>query len=100
MKLINKLLNKIFDRDNINIALAAIPAALVELTQYNAARITKDGLLRALAIKQQRLTDVQLDYLLRALPPEMQKLNYLIVIKNDEIWINKQLSKQKRFLFI
>jgi hypothetical protein len=41
MKLINKLLNLLFDRDNINAALAALPVALVELTQYSSAELPK-----------------------------------------------------------
>jgi hypothetical protein len=100
MKLIDTLLNKLFDRDNIKTALAALPVALVELTQYNAARITKEGLIRALAIKQHRLTDKQFNYLLRDLPYQMHRLGYLVVIKNDEIWLNKQPIKHKRFLII
>lgn len=98
MKLINKLLNTLFDRDNINAALAALPVALVELTQYSVVRITKDGLIRALAIKKHSLTDKQFDYLMRDLPHHMQRLGYSIIVKNDEIWINKNPVKHKRFI--
>ncbi len=99
MKLTNRLLNIIFDRDNINAALAALPVALVELTQYSSARVTKDGLIRCLAIKKHNLTDKQFDYLMRDLPHQIQQLDYSITIKNDEIWISKNPVKHKRFIW-
>lgn len=99
MKLINKLLNLLFDRDNINAALAALPVALVELTQYSSARVTKDGLIRALAIRKHNITDKQFDYLIRDLPQQMSRLGYSMVVKNDEIWISKNPVKHKRFIW-
>lgn len=88
LRKIESLEEKIFDIKNKKIVLKCIPHALSEIISVAPARITKEALLRTLMIRcRLQFSDRQYEYLMRALPAELQRHGYHLVVNHDEIMI-------------